>query len=253
MGFYCYPFEVSYPSKLNRDHKYKCDTTFDHLVHMYYFDVDLRNLFSRYIYRIEINFRTRLIYTVSNEYKDSSTWFINPYCVSSAYINSFDELVYTKKFKKNNVIKAHHQKYINDRYAPAWKTIEFMTLGNILVLYRALKDEKVKCKIARDYGFSSVRTFENYMEVLRIIRNQCAHNGVLFDISLPRSIANGPAGKMSENKANLYGAFCVLHYMLDRISENRAKDLKSQLEEILDKCSGELRSIIEICSGIKNK
>lgn len=74
---------------------------------------------------------------------------------------------------ENPVIKRHHDKYINDRYAPAWKTLEFMTLGNLTALYQAIKDSEVKKKIATEYG-CSLKVFVNYLETIRVIRNKCA-------------------------------------------------------------------------------
>lgn len=61
LGFYWFPFEKTYPRKEKRDHIFKEGTNFDYAIKLYYFDFDLRNLFLRYISRIEINFRTTII------------------------------------------------------------------------------------------------------------------------------------------------------------------------------------------------
>jgi abortive infection bacteriophage resistance protein len=78
LGFYCFPFEKLYPIKQHRTHEYNEDSKFSDVVALYYLDVDLRNVLSRYINRIEINFRTTIIYLVSNQYKNCNTWFIDP-------------------------------------------------------------------------------------------------------------------------------------------------------------------------------
>lgn len=250
LGFYCFPFEQTHPTKTNRTHQYKEGTRFDQLVKLYYFDVDLRNLLNKYLFRIEINFRTYLIYTVSNKYINSPTWFVDPSIVNNNYVNTFETKIYTAQFKKNSVIKYHHQNHINDRYAPAWKTLEFMTLGNILVLYKELKDRTLQYEIAKYYGFKSINTFLNYMEVLRNIRNTCAHNAALFDISLPLSIANGPAGKMESDKNKLSGAIKVLSYMVSRVSTNRESDFNAEVSTLFRESSCEIKEIITKCSGI---
>ena len=64
LGFYCFPFETTYPNRKNRTHQYKQGTKFSDIVSLYYFDVDLRNILSKYLNRIEINFRTNIIYRV---------------------------------------------------------------------------------------------------------------------------------------------------------------------------------------------
>lgn len=252
LGFYCFPFEVTYPEKNNRNHKHVGGTLFEDIIKLYYFDVDMRNLLSKYIYRIEINFRTYLIYTVSNRYPNSSTWFVDNSVVKSQYTTRFDDFVYNDKFRDIQVIKCHHQHHINDRYAPAWKTIEYMTFGAVIRLYKNLKDDSLKREIARYYNYCSTTSFENNLETILLIRNSCAHSNVLFDINMPKSIKDGPAGKMSENKHNLAGAIKVIEYMLKRVSCNRFDDMIKQLNEILssDEKSEKIKNIIQNCSGL---
>lgn len=127
LGFYWFPFELSYPRKDGRTHEFREGTNFDNIVKLYYFDFNLRDILTKYLNRIEIHLRTFITYHVSNKHKDSPTWFVDPSIVSMAYIQSFDKEVYTNKFKLNPTIKNHHKTHINDRYAPAWKTIEFMS------------------------------------------------------------------------------------------------------------------------------
>ena len=134
LGFYAFPFEKTFPNLNNRTHQYKEGTNFTDVVELYYFDYDLRNILMYYLNRIEVNLRTFITYTVSNYYKDSPTWFVDSAVMNRSYIDDFEVKVY-KTIRENPVIKRHHQKYINDRFAPAWKTVEFMTLGNICSLF----------------------------------------------------------------------------------------------------------------------
>lgn len=252
LGFYCFPFEEKYPKKSGRDHIYRTGTDFDNIVKLYYFDVDLRNLLSRYIYRIEINLRTYITYTVSNKYVDSPTWFVDPSIVvkTSRFHKSFRKMIYENLKENNSIIKNHHQKYINDKYAPAWKTLEFMTFGNIIALYDSLKDINIKLDIAKHYGFVSTHVFLNYLNTIRKIRNECAHSGVLFDLSLSKSISKGPAGVLGSNKNNLQGAIHVIRYMLGRVSKNRLEDLDNQLNQLTKNCCEALKPIVSASSGI---
>lgn len=254
LGFYCFPFEEGYPNKDNRTHSYVKGTDFEDVVRLYYFDCDLRGLIMRYINRIEINFRTYLTYFVSNKYSESPTWFADPVVMNSRYANSFESYVYDETFKAIPIIKRHHKHYINDKYAPAWKTIEFMTFGSIIKLFDNLKSEFVKSEIARHYGIRSIKTFVNYMETIKVIRNTCAHGGVLFDISLPLSIANGPAGTLTgSQKNNLEGALLVVSYVLRQISGNRADEMEVQIGQLIEsnKSYKPVKHVLEKCSGLK--
>ena len=67
LGFYWFPFEKSYPRKVNRTHEFKDGTCFEYAIRLYYFDYDLRNILLKYINRVEINFRTKLIYPLQTD------------------------------------------------------------------------------------------------------------------------------------------------------------------------------------------
>lgn len=95
LGFYWFPFERSYPCKVGRTHEFREGTNFDDIVRLYYFDFNLRGILTRYLNRIEIHLRTFLTYYVSNYYKTSPTWFVDPSIVTANYIQSFDQEVYT--------------------------------------------------------------------------------------------------------------------------------------------------------------
>ena len=43
LGFYWFPFELTYPQKDNRNHQFKQGSNFDDAVKLYYFDFKLRN------------------------------------------------------------------------------------------------------------------------------------------------------------------------------------------------------------------
>lgn len=249
---YLFPFEITYPRYSNRTHEVVAGTRLSDAVALYYFDFDLRNILNRYISRIEVSLRTYITYTLSNKYKTSPTWFVNPAIMTSSYIKDFDEVY--QAIKKKPVIRRHHQKYINDKYAPAWKTIEFMTFGNIENLYLNLKSSADKIDICRHFGVNQSAIFENYIKTVRNLRNICAHGGVLFDMRLPMSIKNGPAGRLARaNGNNLCGALKVVEYLLERVSSNRLNDMRRDISNaltILYKHNQELEATIKKTAGL---
>ena len=129
LGFYWFPYEVDYPQKHHRTHEFTKGADFDNAVKLYYFDFNLRNILLKALSRIEIAFRTKVIYFVSNKYKNSPTWFVDTNVVSNSQVRSFWDKVYKQILDKTPVIALHHRHHINDKFAPAWKTLEFMTLG----------------------------------------------------------------------------------------------------------------------------
>lgn len=256
LGFYWFPMEIDYPNKNNRNHLFKDTADFDDAVRLYYFDFKLRNILLKYLSRIEISFKTSLIYFVSNRYDSHPTWFVNPIIVNRSFIQNFDVEVYNSKFKNNKVIARHHKKYINDKYAPAWKTLEFMTLGGVISLYTSLNNNDLKREIASIYNINRVEVFENYIILIRDIRNVCAHGNILYDFAPIRSIRKGPA-LMTDvvNNQNLRGAYKIIEYMIKQISVNRYNDLRNEIRSLLEKYSDfeGVENIIKNISGLTEK
>ncbi len=243
LGFYTFPFErkvvewrrcVHRCSRSeilrHRDHILMEGIKFDDIVELYYFDTDLRRLLMCFINRIEVNFRTQITYTVSNHYRHDPVWFVDPAVVSHEYIVSFPTVY--DGIRKNDVIKLHHRKYPNEEYAPAWKTLEFMTMGNVCALYSSLKEESLKREIAKRYH-CSLDSFCNYIETIRRLRNKCAHGNCLYDVQIAEGLKTHPADISEQNRHNIAGAIGVVKYLIAQISHNRLNDLNKGLEKIL--------------------
>lgn len=234
LGFYLFPFEKSYPELRNRTHGYIKGASFEDAVNLYYFDFDLRLLLMRYLNRIEIAFRTMLIYNLSNKYNSNPVWFVSPGVVNRPYAYEFEHKVYTSDFKRNPIIHRHHQNNPNDRFAPAWKTLEFMTFGAVMKLYEQLKDREDKIFIAHKFGIRQVVTFESYMHTIRQVRNACAHGLLLYDLRLPKAIRRGPAAYNPAERNNIIGAIRVINYIMGTISANRADDMREQIKSLYE-------------------
>lgn len=238
LGFYLFPFEKSYPRISNRTHQYIEGATFESAVGLYYFDCDLRLLLMRYLNRIEIAFRTSIIYNLSNKYASNPVWFVSPSVVNRSYTASFADKVYNSDFRRNPFIRRHHRNNPNDRFAPAWKTLEFMTFGAVMKLYEELKDQCDKILIAHKFGIRQVVTFESYMHTVRQVRNACAHGQLLFDLKLSQAIRRGPAGSTSDERTNIIGALRVVKYIMGTISENRASEMGQTIKSLYNRlCS----------------
>jgi abortive infection bacteriophage resistance protein len=253
MGFYWFPFEQTYPQKHHRTHEFKAGTDFNHAVKLYYFDFSLRNLLLKPLSRIEIAFRTKVAYLVSNKYVNSPTWFVDNAVVNKKQASSFELKVYRQIVEKAPSIALHHRHHINDKFAPAWKTLEFMTLGEMVHLFKSIKDDGIKQEIAKCFGINKLVTFENYLDLIKDLRNTCAHGNVLYDFTPEKSIRKGPAMMkgIGENQ-NLNGALRVVLYMMQQISENRYKELSYGLDNLINEYSQfhEVESVLLNIGGL---
>lgn len=248
LGFYWHPFEI------DKAHNFKENTNFSTIINLYYLDFDLRNLITNYINRIEINFRSNVIYYVSNRFKNSPTWFFDPNVVEQYFIKELPTF-YDKNFIKNNkTIKNHHKKYINDKYAPAWKTLEFFSFGTILKIYSALKDTAIKQRISEKYNIRNIEKFENLMRTIVYLRNICAHSNVLFDLQTPKGISVVPMIDLQNDRHSLCSSLKVIDYILSKISINRSNDFKKDLNSFLSKYNDDeiMQNIIKEKMGFKN-
>lgn len=229
LGFYWNPFEI------DKDHNFAAGTKFSDVVSLYYLDVDLKNILNKALNRIEINLRTQLIYYVSNAYPDNPTWFANKRVMYPNFVDEFPNY-YNERFKRNNKpLKKHHANYPNDMYAPAWKTLEFLTFGTIEKIYFSLKDENLKKQIANLYGIKKVNVFQNFLKTLIFVRNICAHSGILFDSNTPKEIVTTPLIKFNNNnRHSIDSSIKVILYFLEIISKNRKNSIENEIVSLFE-------------------
>ncbi len=254
LGFYIHPFETTYPLlDYRRSHNVATGTTIEDVVSLYYFDLDLRNILNRYLSRIEVAIRTTMIYELSTKYISDPYWFVNQRIVSPTFITGFPSTAYNS-IKKKSPIKRHHRKYI-EQYAPAWKTMEYMTLGNLEILYDNLLQNTDKRIISTHFNEPAIATFKSYMMAIRETRNACAHGNVLFGMTLTSGIRTGVACPSfpAHTQQTFHGALRVIDYLLRQISVNRANDMWDEIYKataLLYSKTPSLRPLIEKQTGI---
>lgn len=256
LGFYWFPFEVTFPRVEKRDHKFKEGTVFENVIQLYYFDFDLRNIFLRYISRIEINFRTKLIYEVSNFCHDNPFWYVDSNCVKQDFLDS-DDYKHALDVLDREMVIIRDQKRYKRNHAPAWKAIEFMSLGIVIQLFNNLKDKDgvIRSRISKHFGIGSPNQFSDYMDAIRRLRNSCAHGKVIFDYKVPGALPNAVPVKLNPSQTtNLSGTYEVFKYLLGKVSSNRVADLREDMKIAFDKVESEIvMNIITQNTGIDAK
>lgn len=249
LGFYCYPFEENPGSG---KHSYQEGASLDSVLGLYHFDQRLRALLNGALLRIELNFRTKLIYEGSNAYVDSPCWFCDKRYVKTSYAESFERMVYRRIKNTQEIIRLHHKKHHKERYAPAWKTLEFMTFGEVITLYEMLYDVSLKRRIAHYYGLSDLGGFVSYLNALRGLRNACAHGYVLFDYHWNfRASSRGipTKAKTSIGVINLFRLVEILSYMLGKIHSPLGKKLEANVLTLFSEQDPETLAILREATG----
>lgn len=230
LGFYCYYYFDKNTNKFSKDIK------ISNIINLYYLDIDLKYLLLKYINRIEINFRTKLIYYVSMKYKENSRWYVDDTIMVAESINPFKENIYNDKFKQDNLtLKKHHINHPEDEFAPCWKVFEYLTFGAIITVFANIKDQSVKQIIADKYGIKDLDKFFKLLHTVRLMRNICAHSGVLFDYSLPKSVSSIPQITFNKGDRNsLDASIKVIGFFIQTISENRYKEFQIEIKSFFD-------------------
>lgn len=254
LGFYWFPLEKSYPKKDERTHIFKDGTSFDKCVRLYEFDKKLRHLLSAYLHDIEVNLRTKVIYHVSNKHKDNPFWFADGDIVMAPFISSFQKK-YHEEIKHNDVIARHHAKHPEDQYAPSWKTLEYISFGDMIRLIDNLKDTTTKKELYAFYGLTDEQTFSNYIEIIRQIRNICAHGHPLFDLKLYKSLRAGKFKKILKGDqgtlwSNMNGVLLVIQYFLFYQSGAKGVEFSKAVKHLMNKHSKE--DIMDIVGYLNN-
>lgn len=224
-------------------HTFKPRSTFENVIAIYNFDRELRLLIFDVIERIEIGFRTKLIYHLSHEI--SPWWFEDSSNFKNAVEHKETLLAIDRELNqtKEVFIKEHRKIYHSEtRRPPAWKTLEVASLGNISKLYGNLLPTIVsKNTIAAEMGTVNHTFLPSWLQSITQIRNICAHHGRLWNKNLPGRpkllskppnpwIANVPPA--SEHHI-LYVHLCCMKYLMNVV--NPGNHFTQQLSAMLSK------------------
>ncbi|MEG1543887.1 MAG: Abi family protein [Tannerellaceae bacterium] len=251
LGFYWFPMEKTYPGRTRRNHEFKTGSIFETSIHLYVFDKCLRNILANYLSDIEVNVRTKVIYIISNIHKQNPTWFADNDVVMYSYINQIEKK-YNNEIVNNDVIKRHSERHKNDKYAPAWKTLEYLSFGDLIRLIENIKSSESKQKIYECYGFNEDKTFPNYIDVIRQLRNCCAHGHPIFDMVLCKSLRAAKFKKVFKGKAlpdnfysNMQGALIVMQYILYYLPGNKGDDFREEIQSFFkEKMTDDIKPMV---------
>lgn len=224
-------------------HAFKPNSTFENVIAIYNFDRELRLLLFDVIERIEIAFRTKLIYHLSHEISpwwfEDANHFKNPVEHTETILSIDRELKQTREV----FIKEHYKKYHTDeRRPPAWKTLEIASFGNLSKLYgNLLPSVKSKDSIAKELGTVNHTFLPSWLQSITQIRNICAHHGRLWNKNLPgrpKLLSKPPNSWVNDvppakEHFMLYVHLCCMKYLMNIV--NPGNHFTKRLTDLLTK------------------
>lgn len=158
-------------------------TTFQNIIDIYKFDMELRNLLLLFIEKIEVSFKSIYTYEFSKIYGGlgyvQSTFFEN----WESYLSIMSKV--EKQVKKRKSHEAFLKHFIDENHEPIpfWALIDLFTISDISQLYD-ISNQTLKINIAQNYNMTfrnAANTLSKFMHGITIVRNLCAHNSRLYN------------------------------------------------------------------------
>ena len=245
----------SYPFQDNKDPNHPFivpDITFDQIIELYNFDRKLRLLIYDAIEKIEVAFRTQIIYHWSLNH--GGHWYTDPsmYRSKRDFDNQINAIQDELNRSTETFIDHYYKTYTSPSEPPAWMSLEVISIGRLSQLFQSLKKGPEKLAVTQYFGLNKIDLMENWMHAISNIRNICAHHGRLWNrrltthIDLPTNPRHLFVVEKFEHQGiypyKLYPALCAIVYLMNII--NPQSTFKNRLVTLVIACP--LRQISEM-------
>lgn len=222
---------------------YKPNTQFEHIVSLYNFDMQLSDLFFKYILIFERQTKSHISYHFSDKYRNAYHDYLN--VVSYDYtdenkrmeiirfINDLDHVL--QKGKAHDYIKHYKKKHNGE--IPLWVLVKAMTLGQISKMY-SLFEQPLQDAISSEYGLTNSQ-LESVLKFLTYFRNVCAHNERLYNYHTRQEIPLALFNNLNISSSNpqrkkLFSvAVCLKHVL----TSDKFTAFLSELQQVIDNLS----------------
>lgn len=227
LSAYMHPF-LKMPKTL---HQYKKGASFKKVMMLYRFDKKLRMLLLNEIEKIEIAVREAVM-NITAEMSGDDFWLMNSVHFANSHTFTDTSNLIDKEYRKSteDFIQHFKNEYTNP-YPPAWILGELLTMGVVNMVYRNLKEDRIRKAISHRFGLQP-KVFESWLTTLTLVRNSCCHhsrvwNKVNFILPMmPRRI-HRPWITLPVDPQRTYFNICIIKYFLDVISP--ANDVLTKL------------------------
>ena len=154
---------------------YKDEAIFKQVMMLYRFDKKLRLLMFNEIEKIEIAVR-RAVMQIPADMIGNPFWLTDV----SAFLDSskFNETMraISKEYSKSKEeFILHYKRTYLEPYPPSWILGELLTIGNVNAIYRNIKQNRIRKRIAKRFGLP-INVFESWLTVIAVTRNACGHH-----------------------------------------------------------------------------
>ena len=232
---YTYPFQ----DNADLNHPFIKKVSFEEIIGLYVFVRQLRLLLFNAIEKIEIAFRTQIIYHYAMQH--GSHWHLNNDLYNNA--NLFKDHICSLQKEigrsKETFITHYKNTYTDPKEPPAWMSLEVTSMGLLSKIFSNLKDDACKNAVTKHFGLKDIDTLENWLRCFSLIRNVCAHHSRVWNRRMTQlKIPKKPINIFIDNKNVLpykvYIYICCMQYILNTISPEH--HFKNNLLDLMKNC-----------------
>lgn len=223
--------------------KYRKGTKLEDIVALYKFDENLRELFLKYILKVERNVKSLISYYFCEEFGASQRAYldISNYTDKGFHRGDVEYLVHSlEKLVSERgdypEIDAYREKH-ND--VPLWVLVNAMTFGMLSKFYRLMPAD-LQEKVSREFPEIDGEELEVIMKSLNKFRNVCAHNEKLYSYKCKYNMPDFPLhaklniarqdGEYMCGKKDLFSLAIAFKYLL---SNEDFKKFKNRFRDTL--------------------
>ncbi|HAF61491.1 MAG TPA: hypothetical protein DCK95_04115 [Anaerolineaceae bacterium] len=196
------------------DH-YPGNVCFSQIIDVYKNDRWLRNKILSILEPIEINTRTKISHYLALNYGSDAFYHAEIFKDIRKYEEIFNNFSDEINWNSNDPVIIHHQRKYSGLF-PIWVVIEFFSFNTLSKFYKNLLEKDKKIISKEMYGANDY-LFGQWLHVLSVQRNICAHYGYLFRREYPiRPIMAKSFDWDSSQNNHLFAQLLVMRRLSDR-------------------------------------
>ena len=224
---------------------YTKETTFEDIYALYQFDNQLRELIFRYICQIEKRMRSLISYAFCETYGEQQKHYLNVnnynyICRNQRDINKLVQMLDRLANINTDYEYLNYQRRVYHN-VPLWVLVNTMTFGQLSKMYSFLASRE-QSKVSQNFAHVNEKELEQFLKVLVLYRNVCAHNERLFSHKIYSEIPNTILHRKLRipqigtqyisGKRDLFGVVIAFRYLL---SKSDFKVFKKELVKLIEK------------------
>lgn len=232
---------------------YQPGTSFEDILALYQFDLSLRELIFKYLCQIECKVRQLISYSFCSLHGEKQNAYLNPNNFNNSPQNSSSIQSLLKIFDYNANRNNDHKYIVHQRElyhnVPLWVLVNTLTFGQLSKFY-ALLPFQLQSDISKEYTYINEKELKQYLKILTLFRNVCAHNERLYSfrtqLDFPDTVLHAKllipckGNQYLLGKRDLFGLVIAFRYLLPKQIFCEFKLSLTQLLKKLTKTSTQL-------------